>query len=109
MAQGPQLFTCPKCRTTYLGHEPLPDCPRCGYDYREHEGFRWDVLMYLLAIMGLLSFLLVASYYRGNLGVTPRQPAVSPSDGLEKLPGGRSPADSAQAPLPNPFREPAGK
>ncbi len=106
MAQGLQLFTCPKCRSAYLGHDPLPDCPRCGYDYREQEGFRWDVLMYLLAIMGLLSFLLVASYYRGNLGVVPRQPAASPSEGFEKLPGDRSPADSPQAPFSGPYREP---
>lgn len=109
MAQGPQLFTCPKCRNTYLGHEPLPDCPRCGYDYREQEGFRWDVLMYLLAIMGLLSFLLVASYYRGNLGVTQRQPATSPTDGIEKLPGGRAPSDSAQAPFAGPHAYRTGK
>lgn len=62
--------------------------------------------MYLLAIMGLLSFLLVASYYRGNLGVAPRQPAASPSEGLEKLPGDRFPADSSHAPFPRPDREP---
>jgi hypothetical protein len=65
--QAPKLFTCPKCRHTYLGHDPLPDCPRCGYDYREKEGFRWDVLVYLLAILGFVSFLLVASYYRGTI------------------------------------------
>jgi len=52
MPQSPKLFTCPKCRHTYLGTEPLPDCPRCGYDYREKEGFRWDVVVYLLTIMG---------------------------------------------------------
>ncbi|MDE3035854.1 MAG: hypothetical protein KGJ14_07760 [Nitrospirota bacterium] len=106
MAQGPQLFTCPKCRHRYLGHEPLPDCPRCGYDYREREGFRWDVLMYLLAIMGLLSFLLVASYYRGNLGVMSRETAAAPQDGLEKLPGGSPPADSSGTLSPNPDRKP---
>ena len=48
MPQSPKLFTCPKCRETYLGTEPLPDCPHCGYDYREKEGFRWDVVVYLL-------------------------------------------------------------
>ena len=60
MPQAVKLFSCPKCRHTYLGHDPLPDCPRCGYDYREKEGFRWDVLVYLLAIIGFVSFVLVA-------------------------------------------------
>ncbi len=26
MGQGPKLFSCPKCRHRYLGHDPLPDC-----------------------------------------------------------------------------------
>ncbi|MBI3603206.1 MAG: hypothetical protein HY205_01985 [Nitrospirae bacterium] len=103
MATGPKLFTCPKCRHRYLGHEPLPDCPRCGYDYRETEGFRWDVLAYLLVIIGLLSFLLVTSYYRGNIGVAQQVTAMSQPDGEEKLPGsGTAPA----LPLQSPSREP---
>lgn len=103
MAKGPKLFTCPKCRHQYLGHEPLPDCPRCGYDYREKEGFRWDVLVYLLAIIGLLSFLLVTSYYRGNLGVAPRAAATPRTDGEEKLPGSGT---SRAVPLQSPYHEP---
>jgi hypothetical protein len=99
---SPELFTCPKCRHTYLGHEPLPDCPRCGYDYREKEGFRWDVLVYLLAIMGLVSFLLVASYYRGSMGVIPRTSATSLDDS-EKLPGSGTPRS---APFQSPYHEP---
>ena len=94
MPQAPKLFTCPKCRHTYLGHDPLPDCPRCGYDYREKEGFRWDVLVYLLAIIGFVSFLLVASYYRGTLatGTISSSPgtSASPHSGDEKLPGSGS-------------------
>jgi hypothetical protein len=90
--QGLKLFTCPKCRHTYLGHDPLPDCPRCGYDYRENEGFRWDVVVYLLAIIGFISFLLVASYYRGNIAASTSAPRVSdaPVPDDEKLPGAAS-------------------
>ena len=58
--KGPKLFTCPKCRKAYLGHDPLPDCPSCGYDYRVKGGFRWDVLVYLLSVLGLISYLLVS-------------------------------------------------
>ena len=102
MHQSPTLFTCPKCRHTYLGHDPLPDCPRCGYDYREREGFRWDVMLYLLAIIALMSFRLGASHYRGTL------PARTAMDGgtltrndemPEKLPGsGTSGARPFQSP-----------
>ena len=67
---GLKLFTCPKCRKTYLGHDSLPDCPACGFDYREREGFRWDVLVYLLSILGLISFLLVSSSYRSFVSGT---------------------------------------
>jgi hypothetical protein len=90
--QAPKLFTCPKCRHTYLGHDPLPDCPRCGYDYREKEGFRWDLVVYLLAIIGFISFLLVASFYRGNMGATSMVPQVNtvPGPDDEKLPGAAS-------------------
>lgn len=104
MESSPKLFTCPKCRQSYLGHEPLPDCPRCGYDYREKEGFRWDVLVYLLAIMGLVSFLLVASYYRGSMGIPPRTSASASSEDREKLPGaGTGPS---RAPFQSPYHEP---
>ena len=61
---GPKLFTCPQCRKTYLGHDPVPDCPSCGYDYRAKGGFRWDVLVYLLSVLGMLSYFLVSSSYR---------------------------------------------
>jgi hypothetical protein len=103
MESAPKLFTCPKCRSSYLGREPLPDCPRCGYDYREKEGFRWDVLVYLLAIMGLVSFLLVASYYRSNMGVASRTPASPSSQDREKLPG--SETGASRAPFQSPYYE----
>jgi len=104
MPQSPKLFTCPKCRETYLGTEPLPDCPHCGYDYREKEGFRWDVVVYLLAIMGLVSFLLVASYYRGNMGIgtpSPLRSDMSRDDAPEKLPG----SGIGRAPFQSPYHE----
>ncbi len=109
MAKGPKLFTCPKCRHTYLGHDPLPDCPRCGYDYREKEGFRWDVVVYLLSILALVSFLLVASYYRGGMGMyrgvsagpaAPERLGTGRDDMGEKLPGERP------RPVPSPYQEP---
>jgi len=89
-SKGPKLFTCPKCRKAYLGYDPLPDCPGCGFDYRERSGFRWDVLVYLLSILGLMSYFLVSSSYRTLM------PSASVRDGnsigaatQEKLPGGR--------------------
>ncbi len=86
MAAGPKLFTCPKCRRTYLGHDPLPDCPACGYDYREREGFRWDVLAFLLAILGLMSYMLVAAHYRSGMALgTAADPGRAMTE--EKLPG----------------------
>jgi hypothetical protein len=85
---GPKLFTCPKCRKTYLGHDPLPDCPACGFDYREREGFRWDGLVYLLSILGLISFLLVSSSYRSFVsGTLSSEGSRADRDGVEKLPG----------------------
>jgi hypothetical protein len=106
MARGdraPKMFTCPKCRTSYLGHEPLPDCPRCGYDYREQERFRWDLLVYLLSILGLVSYLLVSSSYRSLLGEPPADRVrLSGGDGSEKLPGTNRPAA-----FRTPYHEPA--
>jgi hypothetical protein len=101
--RAPKLFTCPKCRATYLGHEPIPDCPRCGFDYREEERFRWDLLVYLLSILGLVSFLLVSSSYRSILG----EPSVDRvrlpgGDRAEKLPGADRPAT-----FRTPYHEPA--
>jgi hypothetical protein len=85
---GPKLFTCPKCRKTYLGHDPLPDCPACGFDYREREGVRWDVLVYFLSILGLISFLLVSSSYRSFVsGTLSREIPRVDREGAEKLPG----------------------
>jgi hypothetical protein len=95
-AKGPKLFTCPRCRKAYLGHDPLPDCPSCGYDYRVKGGFRWDVLVYLLSVLGLISYLLVSSSYRTLItapasssppsAATNSAPSVSAD---EKLPGAR--------------------
>jgi hypothetical protein len=90
VSQGPKLFTCPRCRRQYLGHDPLPDCPSCGYDYRVKEGVRWDLLVYLLAIMGLVSYLLVSSHYRSGAGGNPGASARGDrpvSEAGEKLPG----------------------
>jgi len=101
--RAPKLFTCPKCRATYLGHEPLPDCPRCGFDYRGQERFRWDLLVYLLSILGLISFLLVSSSYRSILGDPSAERArLSGGEGAEKLPGADRPAT-----FRTPYHEPA--
>lgn len=97
---GPKLFTCPQCRKTYLGYDPVPDCPSCGYDYRAKGGFRWDVLVYLLSVLGMLSYFLVSSSYRSLItesvttssGSTSQHSTSAPASGLEKLPGAdRSP------------------
>jgi hypothetical protein len=79
-----------------LGHDPLPDCPSCGYDYRTRGGFRWDVLVYLLSVLGLISYLLVSSSYRTLItqpaSSGPPSAATSPApavQGDEKLPGSR--------------------
>lgn len=86
MPDAPKLFTCPRCRHQYLGHDPLPDCPRCGYDYPVKEGVRWDLLVYLLAILGLVSYFLVSSSYR--TGVAGRDWTAQPvAETGEKLPG----------------------
>jgi hypothetical protein len=100
---SPKLFTCPKCRATYLGHGSLPDCPRCGYDYRGQERFRWDLLVYLLSILGLISFLLVSSSYRSILGEpSTDRVRLSGGEGAEKLPGSDRPAT-----FRTPYHEPA--
>jgi hypothetical protein len=98
MPKGPKLFTCPKCRHTYLGHDPVPDCPRCGYDYRGKQGFRWDVLAYLAVILALLSFFLMSSYYRDTVRMPLQTPKTTGSD-HEKLPGAR------ETPFQSPYRE----
>lgn len=92
--KGPKLFTCPRCRKAYLGHDPLPDCPSCGYDYRVKGGFRWDVLVYLLSVLGLISYLLVSSSYRTLITAPassnpPTATTGPPVSGDEKLPGSR--------------------
>jgi len=93
-AKGPKLFTCPRCRKAYLGHDPLPDCPSCGYDYRVKGGFRWDVLIYLLSVLGLVSYLLVSSSYRSliteavtNTPASASKNLAGPPSEEEKLPG----------------------
>lgn len=90
-AKGPKLFTCPNCRKAYLGYDPLPDCPGCGFDYRVRAGFRWDVLVYLLSILGLMSYFLVSTSYR-SLITEPisNERGVSAISGEEKLPGSRT-------------------
>jgi hypothetical protein len=86
VSEGPKVFTCPKCRKVYLGHDPLPDCPACGFDYRERSGFRWDVLVYLL----------VSSSYRSLLTGTMSRGEMTSSG--EKLPGaGRPVAANGQS------------
>ncbi len=87
-SNGPKLFTCPKCRKAYLGYDPLPDCPGCGFDYRERGGFRWDVLVYLLSILGLMSYFLVSSSYRTLMPSATFSQGQGPGrKAEEKLPG----------------------
>jgi len=101
---GPKLFTCPNCRKAYLGHETLPDCPACGYDYPVRGGYRWDVLVYFLSILGLMGYFLVSSSYR-ELITQPISIGTGSShiSGAEKLPGGR------QAPIAYPADPHAGR
>ena len=88
--KGPKLFTCPNCRKAYLGHDPLPDCPACGYDYPVRGGFRWDILVYLLSVLGLVSYLLVSSSYRSMITESGSiAPGASVGSEQEKLPGGQ--------------------
>lgn len=102
--KGPKLFTCPNCRKAYLGYDPLPDCPACGFDYRVRTGFRWDVLVYLLSILGLMGYLLVSSSYR-SLITEPisNERGFSAVSAAEKLPGSRP------APLSYPPDSPASQ
>lgn len=86
MPEAPKLFTCPRCRHQYLGHDPLPDCPRCGHDYPAVEGIRWDLVVYLMAILGLVSYFLVSSNYRTGMAGVERGGRSVPEAG-EKLPG----------------------
>lgn len=85
--KGPKLFTCPQCRKAYLGYEALPDCPACGFDYRAQGGFRWDVIVYLLSILGLMSYFLVSSSYRTVLPTQTGPESSSHMANGEKLPG----------------------
>jgi hypothetical protein len=98
MSKGPKLFTCPKCRHRYLGHDPVPECPRCGHEAHVKTGFRWDMLAYLAIISALLSFFWMSSYYRDTVRV-PQQNSHTTGDDREKLPGAR------QVPFQSPYRE----
>ncbi|RMH07687.1 MAG: hypothetical protein D6704_04665 [Nitrospirae bacterium] len=87
------ILTCPQCRRTYWDDDALCECPQCGYDYRDRRGSRWGGIVYLLVILGCLSFFLMASYYRGLLGNGYVPSVVLYSDSgqpMEKLPGTRS-------------------
>jgi hypothetical protein len=101
MAKGPKLFTCPKCRHTYLGHDPVHDCPRCGYDYRGgKEGFRWDVVAYVAVILALLSVFAMSFYYRDMAKMPQPTPNQNTSGNEhEKLPGVRD------IPFQSPYQE----
>lgn len=91
MSNGPKLFRCHQCSQTYLSHDAVPDCPRCGRDDKEVKMSGMDGTIFLLTIIGILAFLLTASYYRGILGTEPgnssyvSQPV--PGQPYEKLPG----------------------
>ena len=93
MPRGPKLFTCPQCRHQYLGHDPLPDCPRCGHDYPVEAGVRWDLVVYLMAILGLVSYFLVSANYRTSMAGMDRS-ARPASEAGEKLPGAPNSAAS---------------
>jgi hypothetical protein len=66
------------------------------------------VLVYLLAIMGLMSFFLVSSYYRDNvIRMTPQQSTGQPrSSDEEKLPGGGT---SRKMPFESPYHREGGR
>ena len=48
-----------------------PHCPLCGRDDNEVKTSGMDGIIFLLTIIGILAFLLTASYYRGILGTEP--------------------------------------
>jgi hypothetical protein len=59
---------------------------------------RWDLLVYLLAILGLVSYFLVSSNYRSGMAGMDRPARPAPEAG-EKLPGSSTGA-------PSPYHEP---
>ena len=87
-AASPQVFTCPRCKESYWGGagEQLPDCPRCGYDYRTREGFRIDLLFLMILIIAMVGFLLLTSTYKSGSAGSAMPQAVQ-GDLPEKLPG----------------------
>jgi hypothetical protein len=99
VSKGPKLYNCPKCRHTYLGYDPVPDCPRCGFDHRSKEGFRWDLLAYLAVILTLLSFFVMSFYYRDMVKMPQQNPNPNTSNEHEKLPGARD------TPFQTPYQE----
>jgi len=76
-----------RCKDSYWGgpKDPLPDCPHCGYDYRNREGFRFDLLFLMVLIIGMIGFLLLSSSYKG--GTMTSAPAAMEGTMPEKLPG----------------------
>jgi hypothetical protein len=85
---GSHMFTCPRCRESYLGGpgERLPDCPHCGYDYPAPKGVRFDLLMIMVLIIAMIGFLLLSSNYKsGSAGSS--MPQAGRDDMPEKLPG----------------------
>ena len=87
-AASPQIFTCPRCKEAYWGGagDQLPDCPRCGYDYRKREGFRLDLLFLMILIIAMFGFLLLTSSYKGGTTGSSMPQAVQ-GESPEKLPG----------------------
>jgi hypothetical protein len=62
-------------------------------------------MMYLMVILALVSFFLVASFYQGNLVSrqgTPRSSAMAPNETGEKLPGS---GPSGPRPFQSPYHE----
>ena len=59
--------------------------------------------MYLLVILSLVSFFLVASFYHGNLGGPTQGPMKAVDPDAEKLPGSDS---GSGRPFVTPYHEP---